>query len=182
MKETLIIEEKYAKEVAKSDVDHHKPTAGAMLGHVLANLFMEKVRLTQAGIYAKSPIEREHFREIAAKEDEFFYKISDLLLDENEIVPSTVEEFLRYHKFITDDPKAKYWTDEALFESFINDFQNQNLFITRAVKLANQEEKFALSAGVVELYGYNLNIIRHLAGDLGKTPTDFRDEEDEEDD
>ena len=45
----LTIDEKYAKELDKAEVDHHKPTAGAMLGHVLSNLFIENVRLTQAG-------------------------------------------------------------------------------------------------------------------------------------
>ena len=77
-------DEKYAKELDKAEVDHHKPTAGAMLGHVLSNLFIENVRLTQAGIYAKSPVKCEYLREIAKKEDEYFFKISDLLLDENE--------------------------------------------------------------------------------------------------
>lgn len=109
------------------------------------------------------------------------FKISDLLLDENEIVPSTTEEFLKYHKFITEDPKAKYWTDEDLLESFIVDFQAQNMFITRAIKLANKEEKFALAAGVVELYGYNLQVIRNLAGDLGKSVADFHDEDEDND-
>ena len=96
----LTIDEKYAKELDKAEVDHHKPTAGAMLGHVLSNLFIENVRLTQAGIYAKSPVKCEYLREIAKKEDEYFFKISDFLLDENEIVPSTTEEFLKYHKFL----------------------------------------------------------------------------------
>nr|WP_242520597.1 hypothetical protein [Lactococcus sp. LG1074] len=63
----LTIDEKYAKELDKAEVDHHKPTAGAMLGHVLSNLFIENVRLTQAGIYAKSPVKCEHLREIAKK-------------------------------------------------------------------------------------------------------------------
>lgn len=52
----LMIDEKYAKELDKAEIDHHKPTAGAMLGHVLSNLFIENIRLTQAGIYAKSPV------------------------------------------------------------------------------------------------------------------------------
>ena len=103
------------------------------------------------------------------------------ILDENEIVPSTTEEFLKYHKFITEDPKAKYWTDEDLLESFIVDFQAQNMFITRAIKLANKEEKFALAAGVVELYGYNLQVIHNLAGDLGKSVADFHDEDEDND-
>ena len=114
----LMIDEKYAKELDKAEIDHHKPTAGAMLGHVLSNLFIENIRLTQAGIYAKIPVKCEYLREIAQREVEYFFKISDLLLDENEIVPSTTEEFLKYHKFITEDPKAKYWTDEDLLESF----------------------------------------------------------------
>lgn len=101
----LMIDEKYAKELDKAEIDHHKPTAGAMLGHVLSNLFIENIRLTQAGIYAKSPVKCEYLREIAQKEVEYFFKISDLLLDENEIVPSTTEEFLKYHKFITEDQK-----------------------------------------------------------------------------
>ena len=88
----LMIDEKYAKELDKAEIDHHKPTAGAMLGHVLSNLFIENIRLTQAGIYAKSPVKCEYLREIAQKEVEYFFKISDLLLDENEIVPSTTEE------------------------------------------------------------------------------------------
>ena len=29
----LMIDEKYAKELDKAEIDHHKPTAGAMLGH-----------------------------------------------------------------------------------------------------------------------------------------------------
>lgn len=178
----LSIDEKYAKEVAQAEIDHHTPTAGAMLGHVLSNLFMEKVLLTQAGLYAKDPIERGHFRAIAAKEDEWFYKIADLLLDEGEVVPTTTEEFIRYHKFITENPKRKYWRDEAIFESLINDFQNQNLFITRAIKLAQKEDKFAVAAAVTDLYGYNLEVIRHLAGDLGKTPADFKDEDEDDDD
>ena len=87
----LMIDEKYAKELDKAEIDHHKPTAGAMLGHVLSNLFIENIRLTQAGLYAKSPVKCEYLREIAQKEVEYFFKISDLLLDENEIVPSTTE-------------------------------------------------------------------------------------------
>ena len=52
----LMIDEKYAKELDKAEIDHHKPTAGAMLGHVLSNLFIENIRLTQAGIYAKAQL------------------------------------------------------------------------------------------------------------------------------
>ena len=108
-----------------------------MLGHVLSNLFIENIRLTQAGIYAKSPVKCEYLREIAQKEVEYFFKISDLLLDENEIVPSTTEEFLKYHKFITEDPKAKYWTDEDLLESFIVDVYKRQIIYCSPIYFTN---------------------------------------------
>lgn len=178
----LTIDEKYEKEVIKQAADHHKPTAAAMLGHALSNLFFEKVVLTQAGIFAKMPDLRMYFRDLATQEDLFFYKISDLLVDLNETVPSTIDEFIQYHQFISEDPKRKYWTDEMLVESFITDFQNQNLFLTRAIKLSRLEEKFTLSVGITELYGHNLSVIRHLAGHLGKTVADFIEEDEDNED
>ncbi|MDT2741557.1 DNA-binding protein [Lactococcus garvieae] len=178
--EKLTIDERYDIELKKAEIDHRKPTAGAMLGHVLANLFMEKVRLMQAGIYAKNPSHRNLFRDIAVQEDEWFYKIADLLLNEGELVPSTIKEFVNYHQFITEDPKAKYWLDTDLVQSFIMDFNNQNMFITRAIKLAQKEEKYALEESVKALYGYNLKIIRDLAGMMGKVPKDFISEDDGE--
>ncbi|WP_332372154.1 DNA-binding protein [Lactococcus cremoris] len=174
------IDEKYEAEVKKSEIDHHKPTAGSMLSHVLSNIFYEKISLMQAGLYAKSADYRIKFREIALKEDEWFYLISEQLLDENELVPTTLDEFVSNHKFIENDPKAKYWTDEALIENFINDFQNQNLFIGRAIKLAQKEEKFSLELAIRKIYGYNLSIIRYFAGELGTTIGEFIEEEDDD--
>lgn len=176
----LSIDEKYEAEVKKTEVDHNKPTAGAMLSHVLSNIFYEKISLMQAGLYAKSRDYRAKFREITLKEEEWFYLISGQLLDENELVPTTLDEFVSYHKFIENDPKTKYWTDEALIEKFINDFQNQNLFIGRAIKLTQKEEKYSLELAIRELYGYNLSIIRYFAGELGKRISEFIEEEDDD--
>ncbi|MDU4517486.1 MAG: hypothetical protein E7I97_04460, partial [Lactococcus lactis] len=69
---------------------------------------------------------------------------------------------------------------EALIENFINDFQNQNLFIGRAIKLAQKEEKFSLELAIRKIYGYNLSIIRYFAGELGKTIGEFIEEEDDD--
>lgn len=101
------IDEKYEAEVKKSEIDHHKPTAGAMLSHVLSNIFYEKISLMQAGLYAKSADYRIKFREIALKEDEWFYLISEQLLDENELVPTTLDEFVSNHKFIENGPQSQ---------------------------------------------------------------------------
>ncbi|WDC93202.1 hypothetical protein PSR33_10435 (plasmid) [Latilactobacillus curvatus] len=37
------IETRYQAEVKQADVDHHTPTAGAMIGHVMANLTIHSV-------------------------------------------------------------------------------------------------------------------------------------------
>lgn len=46
-----IVEEKFAQEIKQADIDHHKPTAGAMVGHVLANFKLEEMKLIQAQLY-----------------------------------------------------------------------------------------------------------------------------------
>ncbi len=46
-----IVEEKFAQETKQADIDHHKPTAGAMVGHVLANFKLEEMKLIQAQLY-----------------------------------------------------------------------------------------------------------------------------------
>ncbi|MCZ1224496.1 DNA-binding protein, partial [Enterococcus faecium] len=40
-----IVEEKFVQETKQADIDHHKPTAGAMVGHVLANFKLEEMKL-----------------------------------------------------------------------------------------------------------------------------------------
>ncbi len=46
-----IVEEKFVQETKQADIDHHKPTAGAMVGHVLANFKLEEMKLIQAQLY-----------------------------------------------------------------------------------------------------------------------------------
>lgn len=38
-------EEKYQAELKQSDIDHHTPTAGAMMGHIIANLAIHSLKL-----------------------------------------------------------------------------------------------------------------------------------------
>lgn len=47
------IQEQYEVELKKADVDHHTPTAGAMTGHILANLWLHQQKINQARLFAK---------------------------------------------------------------------------------------------------------------------------------
>ncbi|WP_313592755.1 hypothetical protein [Leuconostoc lactis] len=37
----MTIQEQYQFELARSEAEHHQPTAGAMIGHVTANLWLQ---------------------------------------------------------------------------------------------------------------------------------------------
>lgn len=47
------IEIRYAKEQERSDHEHHVPTAGAMIGHITANLAVHALKIEQAALFAK---------------------------------------------------------------------------------------------------------------------------------
>ena len=49
-------EETYQAERIKSEADHHTPTAAAMISHILANLFIHRVKLRQAEYYLKGSV------------------------------------------------------------------------------------------------------------------------------
>ena len=46
-------EELYQAELKQADQDHHTPTAGAMTGHILANLWLHQQKVNQARLYTK---------------------------------------------------------------------------------------------------------------------------------
>lgn len=130
-----IVEEKFVQETKQADIDHHKPTAGAMVGHVLANFKLEEMKLIQAQLYVLGTSSQELstlFSEYADQEARWFNKISHELVIENEIVPSTLEEVMRYGK-IYEHGQNKYLPASTMLENFAKDFDFQNVFITRAI-------------------------------------------------
>lgn len=46
-------EEQYQQELKQSDIDHHTPTAGAMTGHIIANLLIHSLKISQAKLFTK---------------------------------------------------------------------------------------------------------------------------------
>ena len=178
-----IVEEKFAQETKQADIDHHKPTAGAMVGHVLANFKLEEMKLIQAQLYVLGTSSQELstlFSEYADQEARWFNKISHELVIENEIVPSTLEEVMRYGK-IYEHGQNKYLPASTMLENFAKDFDFQNVFITRAIKLAEKEEKYGLQQLLVELLSFNKEIIYQVQRLQGKTVRQDLDEEDDDD-
>ncbi len=86
---------------------------------------------------------------------------------ENEIVPSTLEEVMRYGK-IYEHGQNKYLPASTMLENFAKDFDFQNVFITRAIKLAEKEEKYGLQQLLVELLSFNKEIIYQVQRLQGK--------------
>jgi len=62
----------------------------------------------------------------------------------------------------------------------VNDFNTANLFVSRAIKLAQKEERFALATDMIDMLGYNQHQIRVLQSQLGKDAREGLDEEDDD--
>lgn len=165
----MSIEELYRAELARSEKDHHVPTAGAMVGHILANLNIHRTKLAQAAYYASgegSAFIRHYFPELADEEDKQFDRLAELMLDEHEVIPTTASEFIRY-SMIKESGKFKYESAAGMLAAAAADFKTQHMFLTRGIKLAEKEEKFALQQFLVRLLAWTSHqtrLIRTYAG------------------
>nr|SFZ89052.1 Non-specific DNA-binding protein Dps / Iron-binding ferritin-like antioxidant protein / Ferroxidase [Loigolactobacillus rennini] len=178
------IEAQYQAELKQADVDHHKPTAGAMTGHILANLHVNDVKLHQTswfltGIAAEAlqPL----FKELIANGRHNYDALAHVLLDENELPPSTEAEYKEY-AMLEEDGRNKYRDNAALIDMTAHDYSTQNLFIDRAIVLAEQEKRPAMAAFLTDLRGQNNQAIRRLQAILGKSAWEDLVEEDDDDD
>lgn len=161
--------EKYEAEVKQSEQDHHTPTAGAMIGHIIANLKIQIEKLQQGRFYARgeaSPFIQAAFHEMVARETELVDELSLLMLDEGEVIPTTIAEFQQY-TMLKESGQLKYETADVILMTVVEDFATQNLFITRGIKLAEQEEKYPLQAFLVRLLRFNKRQIRVIQNYLG---------------
>lgn len=180
----MSIDALYEAEVSQSEKDHHIPTAGAMTGHILANLKIHQEKLAQAVSYAKgseTPFLKEFFSQAIQTEIRLFDELAQVLLDESEVIPTTTEEFNRY-SMLEEHGKFKYLSAKEWLVAAVKDFDTQNLFITRAIKLAEKEDKPALQALLVQQLSWNNRKIRELQAFLGHAPREGLEEDDDDDD
>ena len=83
---------------------------------------------------------------------------------------------------LTEDPRIKYYSSEAILAGLVADCQTSLMFIQRAVALANQESKFPLASYLIELNGQFERASQKLQARLGKEPREGLEEEDDDDD
>ncbi|MFC6165087.1 DNA starvation/stationary phase protection protein [Lactiplantibacillus dongliensis] len=180
----LTIEDQYAAELKQSDIDHHVPTAGAMTNHILSNLMVEYVKLNQVKWYVKGAnyfgLQAEYDR-LLQENTAHFAELGDLLLDEAQKPSSTTAELTKY-SMLEENGAFKYNDADTLVAATIKDFDTENLFVDRAIKLAEKEERPALAAWLVGYRGSNNRNIRQLQAFVGNEARTGLDEEDDDDD
>ncbi|WP_137626143.1 Dps family protein [Lactiplantibacillus pingfangensis] len=179
----LTIEDQYAAELKQSDIDHHTPTAGAMTNHILSNLMVEYVKLNQAKWYVKGANSfglRTEYDRLITLNTRNFADLADLLLDEAQKPSSTTAELTKY-SMLEENGAFKYNDADTMVTATIKDFDTENLFVDRAIKLAEKEERPALAAWLVGYQGSNNRNIRHLQAFLGNEARTGLDEEDDDD-
>lgn len=163
------IETAYQAEVKQADTDHHTPTAGAMTGHIVANLNINITKLHQALWFLTGPESvaiKSLYRDLITEARQTYDDLADVLLDEGQLPPSTTAEYENY-KMLEEDGRLKYHATEDVLTTTIEDFNTQNLFVTRAITLAEKEDRPAMAAYLTTILGQNNHDIRVLEDALG---------------
>lgn len=181
---TQEVEAKYQAEVKQADIDHHTPTAGAMTGHIVANLRILDVKLHQTKWFMKgfeAVATRPLYDALIQQARQDYDMVADALLAENELPPSTTAEYTEY-QMLDEDGRNKYLTAAEMIDINVHDYHTENLFVTRAIKLAEKEDRPALAATLTTLLSHNNHAIQQLQTLLGKTAWEGLVEEDDDDD
>ncbi|WP_283679648.1 ferritin-like domain-containing protein [Lentilactobacillus sp. Marseille-Q4993] len=178
---TATAKELFEEEVKQADIDHHTPTAGAMTSHVVSNLVVLATKLQMAKWYVKGTETVTLKKFYSRLLDQARYQTDTLgatLLDEGEITPSTTKEFTEY-TMLTENGQDKYEDEKVVLEGLLADFNTENMFVTRAIKLAQKEDKLVLAQELTNLLAANQHNIQTLSAMLGdwKIATDEDDED-----
>ena len=91
--------ERYEQELKQSDIDHHTPTAGAMTGHIIANLLIHSLKISQAKLFAQGPaalfLAQTGDKWIEYEQAEFA-KLNRLLVNSGESIPTTTDQYKQF--------------------------------------------------------------------------------------
>lgn len=185
----LSAQDRYELEAAQSDRDHHTPTAGAMTGHIIANLFLDILKIRQARWFAKGASRlflQANASEWISYETAMIERLDDVLVSDNEMIPTTTDQIGEYGK-LTEDPVRKYATGDEQLTDLIHDFDWQLIFVGKAIALADNEGKTALSATLSDFRAWAKRQILEAQLFLGNDPTEglykeVDDDDDEDDD
>ena len=166
------------------DHDHHVPTAGAMSGHVLANLAVLQRKLAQFSQTLSGPSsdgDRELLTQLATQTQQHLTVLVADLAAQGEDFPTTTAEFSEY-TMLQEDPAFRFWTNDMKLDAVVNDLDTCQLFVSRAIPLANKENKAVLAADMLQLQRWHEQSILHLQTRLGREVTAGRTLLEEDDD
>lgn len=179
-------EERYQAELKQSDIDHHTPTAGAMTGHIIANLFMHSLKISQAKLFVQGTAAL-YLEDKAASwinyERAEFDQLNQLLVNNTEAIPTTTAQFKEF-TMLTENGASKYDSGTDQLFDLVKDFDTQILFITKAITLAKQEEWPELAANLTTLLAWIKEQIMSAQHFLGHNIREglYTEEEDDDDD
>ena len=148
------VNNKYEKEIQRADYEHHHPTAGAMIGHIVANLTIHSLKIKQTALFA--PDNTQLFLNQFAKdwyctEQNFIWELSQSLRDENDLVPTTQKDMQEYTGLF-EDASIKYQSGSDQLFDLVKDFDSQLLYVTKGITLAQKEQHFGESKQLEQLY------------------------------
>lgn len=179
-------EEAYKAELKQSDIDHHTPTAGAMVGHIIANLLIHTLKINQAKFFAKGQaslfLEQRADEWIRYEQNEF-NRLNQILVNNGESIPTITDQFKEY-TMLEEDGASKYKDGQDQLFALVKDFDTQILFITKAIALAQKEAWPELSANLIELLTWIEEQIRQSQNFLGHELREglYTEEDDDDDD
>ena len=145
--------ELYQQELTKSDKDHHTPTAGAMVGHIISNLLVHSLKISQAKFFARdtSALFLDRYADNwITYEQKQFNELNQLLVNNNESIPTTLAQFNK-NTMLVHNGATKYDDGQEQLFALVKDFDTQTLFITKAIKLAQKENWFELELALIKL-------------------------------
>ncbi|MCI1904196.1 ferritin-like domain-containing protein [Enterococcus hirae] len=165
-------EKKYKSELAKKEKEQQIPTVGAMAAHILANLRIHNLKLQQYIWFVKGPFRpalRTVFDQLREKTYQSFDELGELLLDNDQIVPTTTREFLNL-SMLEENGAYKYAKAEDMVKDVIGDLATQNIFLDRTISLTDKENLNDVFVHfLIHLKADNQRAIRELQFFLGNS-------------
>ncbi|WP_283584345.1 DNA-binding protein [Limosilactobacillus difficilis] len=146
----------YEQELKQNDIDHHTPTAGAMTGHIIANLLIHSLKISQAKLFAKGTaalfLDQNGDKWIKYEQEEFAH-LNRLLVNNGESIPTTTDQFKQF-TMLEEDGAVKYKQGDDQLFSLVKDFDTQILFIAKAIGLAGKEDWPELATSLTALLSW----------------------------
>lgn len=174
--------ELYELEIKQSEFDHKNPTAGAMSGHVVANLQIMSQKIQQIKWYYtgedKVNLSSSLF-DMIIQLTKYKDQLGEALLDELEMVPSVSESFSEY-SILEENGEKKYYSAQQMLKEIASGFETNNMFITRAIKLAEKEDLVILKETLAQILAYNKHQSRLIKNSLGQNIYNLIEESEEE--